>query len=88
MEEILKNISDLQREALLKGIDFDVELYFNDQKVPSIDVKMSYTVTGHINESRAWNTTFSTNNNSRHTQEKLEGIHSFVSTIPFIVNNE
>lgn len=79
MEDILKSLSAYQIEALRKGISFDVDLYINSNKVPSIDVKMYYSITGDIAESHAWNTTFTQDMIAPTVKSKLERIDTFIS---------
>lgn len=81
MEDILRNLSDLQIEALKKGIAFDIALEYNSYKVPEAVVKMSYSVTGSISKGYAFNTTFSGKAQPTNTNEKLEEIQYFISTV-------
>lgn len=81
MEDILRNLSDLQIEALKKGIAFDIALEYNSYKVPEAIVKMSYSVTGSISKGYAFNTTFSGKTQPTNANEKLEEIQYFISTV-------
>lgn len=86
MEETLKNLSTLQIEALQKGISFDIDLYMNDKKVPSAQVKLYYSVTGGITKSYAFNTTFSDAICKSKTENRFNEIKHFISTVTGPVN--
>lgn len=79
MEETLKALSEYQLEALKKGIAFDIDLYYNSNKVPTARVKMEYSVTGDIAKSFAFDTTFV--GQDRKEAMKLENIQYYINTV-------
>lgn len=88
MEETLKTLSELQIQALNKGISFDIDMYINDKKVPTTQVKMSYTVTGGIAKGFAFNTTFSDSLSKSKQENRIDEIKYFISTVTGPTNNE
>ena len=81
MTDIMKNLYDLQMSALEKGIDFDISLYYNAEKVPTAQVKMNYTVTGSIAKGFVLTTTLSPSNAKLQNKNRIEEIKYFISTV-------
>lgn len=81
MEDTLKTLSEYQIQALRKGIAFDITIDFNNQNVPVAEVRMRYTVTGGISKGYAFTTTFSNNLCASKTQDRLDSIEHFITTV-------
>ena len=88
MEETFKSLSDLQIQALRKGIAFDIDLDYNGQSIPTAEVKMRYTVTGDISKGYAFNTTFNDSIDKNKQQYKLNSIAHFISTVTGPIENQ
>lgn len=81
MEDILRTLSDLQIEALRKGVACDIDLYYNSNKVPTADVKLNYTVTGSISKAYVFSTTLSESVAPTKRDERIAEIKYYLSTI-------
>lgn len=80
MKEILTVLSDYQKEAMSKGISFDVDVYYNSMQIPSIDVKASYTIMGDVKLGNTITTSFSSELEPEFVQDRLDSIAYFLQT--------
>ena len=82
MEDLLRTLSDYQIEAMGKGINFDLDVYYNSEKVPSVDVKMSYSLAqSGFAEARNLNVTFSENMVKDKRNHRINAIVNFIQSI-------
>jgi hypothetical protein len=81
MEETLKTLSDYQIQALRKGISCDINIEFNNQKVPTAEIRMRYSITGGISKGYTFVTTFSDNLCKSKTEERLHSVEHFITTV-------
>ena len=79
MEDTLKQLQEYQLEALRKGIAYS--LYVNDEKIPDIIVKMSYSVTDPIVDCRTFQATFSNEVDDQITKMRMGSIKKFINDI-------
>ena len=80
MQQILKNLCELQRQAYTKRISFDTDLSVG-QDSESIDVKLSYITNGTINRRYMFETTFTSDMTGEETENKLTSIQHFITTV-------
>ena len=79
MEKTLRELQEYQVTALRKGIAYDLEVFINDERVPDIQVRMFYSVTGDYLDNRNFKTTFS--NDDKLSDIKKERIRKFIENI-------
>lgn len=79
MKEIIRTLSEYQNDALDRGIDFDLNIYFNSQRVPTAEVKLYYSFAGDTSlETHLFTTTFTDSSNDHTHKGKLEKVRQFV----------
>ena len=61
----------------------DIDLYYNNQKVPTAEVKLNYTVTGGISKAYVFTTTFSDSFCDSKCEERLDEIQKYLSNIEY-----
>ena len=83
MSEMLKTLSSYQAQALDKGIDFSIDIYFNSQRIPCANVSTSFSVTGESTESHMLKITLSEDFTDIKNKKRLERINSFIQSISF-----
>ena len=88
MEDTLKELSDLQIQALHKGIAFSISLDYNGEKIPITRVQLEYSIAGDITKGYVFDTTFDTTISNKRTQHKLNSISHFISTVTGPIENE
>lgn len=81
MKEILSKLSTYQEDALEKGIDFDLDLYFNSEHIPAAKVKMNYSISGDITKCYVFDTTFSDSSDHKNIQKKFSNIEHFITNV-------
>lgn len=77
MNKILSSLSEYQAEAFSRCIDFDIDVHFDHDGEPTIDVKLYYCVTGYTVETRLLTTKFTKTSRSA---ELLNRIKEFIDT--------
>ena len=80
MQQILKNLCELQRQAFIKRISFDTDLSVG-QDSESIDVKLTYITNGSITRRYMFETTFTSNMTDDEKDNKLTSIQHFITTV-------
>lgn len=81
MEKTLKELQEYQLEALHKGISYDINIYINGQQVPDITVRMSYSVTDPVIDTRTFCATFSNEVDNKIDQMKMGRIRKFINDV-------
>lgn len=81
MEDTLKTLQEYQIEALQKGIAYDINIFINGEKVPDISVKMFYSVTEPVYDTRTFHATFSSDVDDKISKMKLGRIKNFINDI-------
>ena len=81
MEDTLKQLQEYQFEALQKGISYDINLYMNGEKIPDITVRMSYSVTDPVIESRTFCATFSNDVEDKISKMRMGCIKKFINDV-------
>lgn len=81
MTEMLKVLSSYQAQALDKYIDFELDLHFNDKKVPYADVKLYCSVAAGDNvETHMFTTTFSEDYCTSKNNGRMKKVEDFIQT--------
>ena len=83
MSEMLETLSSCQAQALDKGIDFSIDVYFNSQRVPCANVSIALSTAGESTESHMLKTTLSEDFTDIKNKKRLERINSFIQSITF-----
>ena len=80
MEETLKKLQELQKEAMDKGISFDI---FSSMRGPSpnIEIRISYFKDGVVQESKALTTKFEPRTIKPEKERRFHCIEKFIKDI-------
>ena len=81
MSEMLTSLSAYQSQALDKGIDFSISIYFNSNKVAYADVKACCYSTGENTESHMFSTIISEDYCATKNRNRMEKISDFIQTV-------
>lgn len=81
MSEMLKTLSAYQSQALDKGIDFSISIYFNSNKVAYANVSASCCSAGENTESHMFSTTISEDYCTTKNRNRMEKISDFIQTV-------
>lgn len=82
MEDLLRTLSDYQIEAMGKGINFGIDVSYNSEKIPSVDVKMYYSLAqSGFAEARSLNVTFSEKMVKDRKKQRINAIVNFIQSI-------
>lgn len=81
MKDTLRQLSELQIEALDKGVSFDLALDYNGNKIPIVTVNLHYSVTGNISKGYVFSTTFSDNLCKSKQERRMAELTNFITTI-------
>lgn len=79
MEETLKKLQELQKEAMAKKISFDIFSSMGDN--PNIEIRISYFNGGAIQESRALTTRFEPRTIKPERERRFSCIEKFIKDI-------
>lgn len=81
MTDIYEVLANCQKEALDRGIDFNLDIHFKDNSIPYADVKIYCSLTGDPSEAHLFNTTFSEEYCVSKNNNRLKKVQEFVSTV-------
>ena len=79
MEETLKKLQELQKEAMDKNISFDIFLSMGEN--PNLEVRISYFNDGAVQESRALTTKFEPRTIKPEKERRFSRIEKFIKDI-------
>ena len=79
MEETLKKLQELQKEAIAKKISFDIFLSMGEN--PNLEVRISYFNDGAVQESRALTTKFEPRTIKPEKERRFSRIEKFIKDI-------
>lgn len=79
MEETLKKLQELQKEAITKKISFDIFLSMGEN--PNLEVRISYFNDGAVQESRALTTKFEPRTIKPERERRFSCIEKFIKDI-------
>lgn len=79
MEETLKKLQELQKEAIAKKISFDIFLSMGEN--PNLEVRISYFNDGAVQESRALTTKFEPRTIKPERERRFSRIEKFIKDI-------
>lgn len=79
--EIFKELSSAQLQALDKGIDFDLNITFNQDRVPYANVKLCYYSVSETSESYMFSTTLSEDYCDSKNRSRIKGVFSFIQSL-------
>lgn len=80
MEETLKEVQELQRIAMYKGISFDIFSSVSGLE-QFVEVRMSYFKDGVVQENRALTTKFTPKTNKAEKEKRFNRIEKFIKDI-------
>ena len=80
MEETLKKLHELQKEAMDKGISFDIYSYMSGPS-PYIEISISYFKGGTVQENRALTTKFEPRTIKPERERRFNRIEKFIKDI-------
>ena len=81
MLDILRELQQYQQTALEEGIDCEIAMAYNSQTIPSLFVKLFYSVSGDIPQTYTMNTVFDGASTDATNKKKLSKVNSFLSTV-------
>lgn len=81
MSDMLKTLSGYQMQALDKGIDFSLNLHFNHEHVPFVDVTVYCYTPGDTTETHSFSTTVSEDYCDSKNKHRINGINTFLESI-------